>query len=73
MVSDENTKKIFSITEQLIQLCPAAQPVSGQPDSGKVRKRKSANNKNISRCSGTTKSLFCLKIYDKQLKTIHSL
>ncbi|XP_053392636.1 serine/threonine-protein kinase 31-like isoform X2 [Mercenaria mercenaria] len=35
-VNDENTKKIFSITEQLAALCPAAQPVTGQPDPGKV-------------------------------------
>jgi hypothetical protein len=36
IVSDENTQKIFSITEQLAQLCPIAQHVSGQPDLGKV-------------------------------------
>ncbi|XP_060586126.1 serine/threonine-protein kinase 31-like isoform X2 [Ruditapes philippinarum] len=36
IVSDENTQKIFSITEQLAQLCPIAQHVSGQPDLGKI-------------------------------------
>ena len=37
IVSDENTQKIFGITEQLAQQCPTAQHVSGQPDLGKVK------------------------------------
>ena len=37
IVSDENTKKIFNITEQLTALCPAAPKLGGQPDMNKVR------------------------------------
>ena len=36
IVSDENTKKIFNITEQLSTLCPAAPKLTGQPDMNKV-------------------------------------
>lgn len=36
IVSDENTKRIFNITEQLSALCPAAPKLSGQPDMNKV-------------------------------------
>ena len=36
IVSDDNTKKIFNITEQLSALCPAAPKLSGQPDMNKV-------------------------------------
>ncbi|XP_052776384.1 serine/threonine-protein kinase 31-like [Mya arenaria] len=35
-VNDENTKTIFSITEQLLQFCPSASPLTGQPEPGKV-------------------------------------
>lgn len=37
VVNDENTKTIFSITEQLAALCPTATPVVGQPEIGKVK------------------------------------
>ena len=36
IVSDDNTKKIFNITEQLTALCPAAPKLTGQPDTNKV-------------------------------------
>jgi len=36
VVNDENTKKIFSITEQLSSLCPAAAPLTSSPELGKV-------------------------------------
>ena len=36
-VSDENTAKITSIIEQLVQCCPAAPKVKGIPQIGKVR------------------------------------
>ena len=36
IVSDDNTKKIFNITEQLSTLCPAAPKLTGQPDMNKV-------------------------------------
>lgn len=36
-VSEENTAKITSIIEQLVQCCPAAPKVKGIPQIGKVR------------------------------------
>ncbi|KAL3877743.1 hypothetical protein ACJMK2_035406, partial [Sinanodonta woodiana] len=36
IVSDENTKKIYNITEQLSSLCPAARKVTDTPDQNKT-------------------------------------